>query len=62
MKFWHWLFGGSTPPPTAPAPDDTGLPSEADIRWARQQTEALIRQAQALDIEVDLDRLERSSR
>ena len=56
------LFGRQLVSSPPPMPEGMLVPSEEDLRWARRQTEALIRKAHELDIEVDLDRLERASR
>lgn len=42
----------ATPPP--PIPEGLNIPSDSDLRWAKQQTEMLLYRAQQLDIEVDL--------
>lgn len=65
----QWLSPQPPPPPPPGGPDPEGPPiasvrheigppppAEDELRWARRETELIVRRARALDIDVDLER------
>lgn len=60
MTFLRDLFhinGAPSGPPVLPQADYAVpvLPAEADLRWARRESAAIVRRARALDIDVDIE-------
>lgn len=45
-----------TADPVRPDPGPPPPPSADEMRWAKRETDAILRRARALDIEVDLER------